>query len=394
MTTRQIFPVLLGADLNCYSVARAFHEAYGACSRVFGKDELGAIKHSKIVSFSKIPPLEERETVLRVLIDFAVSTNEKPYIISCTDEYALFIIENQDILSKYYICECPKIELFPTISDKTEFYRECGRLGLPYPESVFVSSPNEAGKARYLPFDYPAIVKPSCSFEYWKHPFDRMKKVYVARSAADAERIVDEIFSSGYDKQIIVQKMIRGEKQYVATCFSVDGAVLALSVGRVLLGEITPKGIGNHVAIITEQNDTIESMVTRFLDAEKYTGFSNFDIMYDENKGKYYLLEINPRQGRSNYYMSASGMNIARLYVEKIKYPPCENEIFWHSVPTNIVTERCSSSDAKKIKQISKNKKSFSPLCYPADMRDIRRITYLAAHHFGFYLKYRDYDKR
>ncbi|MBR7082600.1 MAG: hypothetical protein IKI51_01150, partial [Clostridia bacterium] len=69
-------------------------------------------------------------------------------------------------------------------------------------------------------------------------------------------------------------------------------------------------------------------------------------------------------------------------------------ESLLHSRPTNIVTERCSSSDAKKIKQISKNKKSFSPLCYPADMSDIRRITYLAAHHFGFYLKYRDYDKR
>ena len=28
-TEKQIIPVLLGADLNCYSVARAFHEAFG-----------------------------------------------------------------------------------------------------------------------------------------------------------------------------------------------------------------------------------------------------------------------------------------------------------------------------------------------------------------------------
>lgn len=389
-----IIPVLLGADLNCYSVARAFHEAYGVCSHVFGKEELGAIKHSKIISFSKIPKLDERETVLRILIDFAVSKQEKPYILGCTDEYALFIIENQDILSKYYICECPKIELLPIISDKSAFYCECKRLGLPCPESVIVSSPDEAGKARELPFDYPAIIKPSCSFEYWRNPFDGMRKVYVAQSAADAERIVGEIFSSGYDKKIIIQKMISGKNEYVATCFSDRGDVTAISVGRVLLGEITPKGVGNHVAIITEQNRTIESLVTRFLDEEMYTGFSNFDVMFDENKGKYYLLEVNPRQGRSNYYMSAAGMNIAKLCVEKIKQSPCKNEIFWHSVPTEIVIRRCSPDDAKKIKRISENKRSFSPLFYRADLCDVRRAAYLAAHHFGFYLKYREYDKR
>ena len=32
-----IIPVLLGADLNCYTVARAFYEAYGAFSYAFGK---------------------------------------------------------------------------------------------------------------------------------------------------------------------------------------------------------------------------------------------------------------------------------------------------------------------------------------------------------------------
>ncbi len=48
---KKIIPVLLGADLNCYSVARAFHEAYGVTSEVFGKCNLGTIKYSKIYKF-------------------------------------------------------------------------------------------------------------------------------------------------------------------------------------------------------------------------------------------------------------------------------------------------------------------------------------------------------
>ena len=390
---REIIPVLLGADLNCYSMARAFHEAYGVISHAFGKTELGAVKYSKIISFTKIPPLDRHEEVLRTLTDFAKSAPAKPYIFGCTDEYALFIIENRGVLSEHFVCECPKSELVTLLSDKIAFYDECEKLGLPYPESVYISSPDGVGIARDLPFRYPVIVKPSCSSEYWRHPFDGMRKVYISDSAAESERIIGDIFLSGYDKKIIIQKMIRGEKQFVATAFSVDGDALAISVGRVLLGETTPKGVGNHVAVITERNDEISSMVARFLGAIGYTGFSNFDIMFDENEGKYYLLEINPRQGRSNYYMSAAGLNSARIAVEKNKQSPCDNEIFWHSVPKKIVTKICSERDAKKIKELSKMRKSFSPLCYPADLRDVRRIAYLIAHHIMFYFKYLGYEK-
>ena len=313
---RNIIPVLLGADLNCYSMARAFHEAYGVKSHVFGKTELGAVKYSRIVSFSKIPPLDEREEVLRVLIDFAKTAPAKPYIFGCTDEYALFLIENRDVLSEHFVCECPKSELIPVLSDKAAFYGECERLGLPYPESVIISSPDDVGAVRDLPFEYPVIIQPSCSFTSWRHPFDGMRKVYVSGSAADGERIIGDIFLSGYDRKIVVQKMIRGEKQFVATAFSSCGDVSAISVGRVLLGELTPKGVGNHVAVITEKNEEITSMVARFLGATKYTGFSNFDIMFDENEGKYYLLEINPRQIQTCGTHVIIAAPLPRIYLE------------------------------------------------------------------------------
>ena len=35
-------------------------------------------------------------------------------------------------------------------------------------------------------FVYPIIVKPSSSVDYWKHPFDTMKKVYTAATPAEA----------------------------------------------------------------------------------------------------------------------------------------------------------------------------------------------------------------
>ena len=36
-----ILPVLIGADMNCYTLARAFHEAYGVRSYAFGRWAMG-----------------------------------------------------------------------------------------------------------------------------------------------------------------------------------------------------------------------------------------------------------------------------------------------------------------------------------------------------------------
>lgn len=42
-------PVLIGGDMNCYSVARAIHEEYGVKSYAFGRFPAGDTMHSRIV---------------------------------------------------------------------------------------------------------------------------------------------------------------------------------------------------------------------------------------------------------------------------------------------------------------------------------------------------------
>ena len=41
-TEREFIPVLLGGDINAYSVARAFYEEYQVKSLVFGKYQTGS----------------------------------------------------------------------------------------------------------------------------------------------------------------------------------------------------------------------------------------------------------------------------------------------------------------------------------------------------------------
>ena len=56
--SQTIVPVLLGADLNCYNIARAFHMKYGVKSYAFARYAISATKYSRIVHFTCVPDID------------------------------------------------------------------------------------------------------------------------------------------------------------------------------------------------------------------------------------------------------------------------------------------------------------------------------------------------
>lgn len=86
-------------------------------------------------------------------------------------------------------------------------------------------------------------------------------------------------------------------------------------------GGAHPKGLGNHAAIVTEKLSSlpVAEKIRAMLDDIGYTGFANFDLKYTGKPGEFVVFEVNLRQGRSNMYMTAAGMNIARLAARGIR---------------------------------------------------------------------------
>ena len=117
----KICPVLLGADLNCYNIARAFHMEYGVKSYAFGRYAVSATKYSRIVNFTAVADMDSDATMLKILTDFAHEhEGDRLYLFGCTDDYAAMIIRNRDKLGAY-TCPYPPLSLFDSISKKAEF---------------------------------------------------------------------------------------------------------------------------------------------------------------------------------------------------------------------------------------------------------------------------------
>lgn len=316
-----LLPVLLGSDANVYGMARSFYMEYGVTSLAIGKGALAATANSRLVKMAVVEPnLEDDAVFVRTLTDFAKAhTGKTLVLVSCGDNYTGLMARARAALEPYYKFACPTPELVAELDTKEFFYQACERHGLSYPRTFGCT--NENYKTVELPFPFPCIIKASNSVAYWNCKFPHKKKVFVAYNKEEFDAITAAIYSSSYQDNLVLQEYIPGDDNCmrVLNCYSgLDHKVKLMALGRPLLEEQTPEGIGNYAAIMNVRDDELMEKMKAFLEDVGWEGFSNFDMKYDARDGKYKLFEMNPRQGRSSFFVTASGYNLAKWLVEDV----------------------------------------------------------------------------
>ena len=392
-------PLLFAGDINVYSVARAFHEMYGICPYVYGKYQSGPCIDTAIMHYNANPKIDEQDTFLSVVKRFATEhSQETVLVLGCGDSYVQLISQNKDKMPENVVAPYINIEMMNDLIHKEKFYTMCERIGIDYPDTFVYR--RDMGKVTELPFDGPFIIKPANGIEYWRFPFPTQKKVYKEDTLPALNRVLGDIYEAGYSDSVIIQNFIPGDDTFmrVLTCYSDQtGKVKLMCLGHVLLEEHTPHGIGNHAVIITERNEALEEQFRKLLDDMGYVGFSNFDIKYDQRDGKYKVFEINTRQGRSNYYVTGAGANIAqylvedRIYNQPINFHSVTTESLWMVVPKGVAFRYIKPVEyQKKMKELISAGKMVNPLYYKPDNGIMRRLR-LFKSQMGHYLKYRKY---
>ncbi len=394
-------PVLLGSDVNVYGMARSFHEAFGIPSVAIGKGRLTATADSKIVTVEvEEPNLEDDEVFRNTLIQFAgrYPKDQTLLLVPCGDNYIKLLARNQEALRPYYRFNCIDADLLMRLSIKESFYQVCTEHGFVFPKTTTCSVENY--KDITLPFDFPVIIKPSNSVAYWNCKFQYKKKVFVANNKEEFDAILKAIYSSSYQDHLILQEYIPGEDAQMrvlnAYCGR-DGKVKLISLGHALLEEHSPEGIGSYAAIISDRDDELNRKMITFLEGIGYKGFANFDIKLDPRDGQYKLFEMNLRQGRSSFFVTAAGYNLAKWLADDVVYEKdmeltvADNQVLWTIIPKKIIMTYVKDEALKaEVRRLYKEGKVCRSLLYKPDMNPRRWMRYFRnqLHYFQKYKKY------
>ena len=393
---KDLLPVLLGSDANVYGMARSFYMEYGVTSLAIGKGALAATANSKLVKMAVVEPnLEDDAVFVRTLTDFAKAhTGKTLVLVSCGDNYTGLMARARAALEPYYKFACPTPELVAELDTKEFFYQACERHGLSYPRTFGCT--NENYKTVELPFPFPCIIKASNSVAYWNCKFPHKKKVFVAYNKEEFDAITAAIYSSSYQDNLVLQEYIPGDDNCmrVLNCYSgLDHKVKLMALGRPLLEEQTPEGIGNYAAIMNVRDDELMEKMKAFLEDVGWEGFSNFDMKYDARDGKYKLFEMNPRQGRSSYFVTAAGYNLARYLVEDVlEHKPAgltvaDTESLWMIAPFGVI--RRYLADKALLRKAAALKKAgrCAHQLYCREDRSLQRGLWYARSQLNYYRK-------
>ena len=364
--TQKVTPVLLGSDMNVYGMARSFYELTGQPVDAYARIQLAPTRFSKIVTVHTVADFDSDPTFINTMLKLKEKyrrVDGKVLLIACGDTYAELISKHKAELSDVFICPYVDYDLLKQLNDKENFYKMCDKYGLLYPKTKIITKQMYENKAGLtVPFDFPVALKPADSVEWLNINFEGRKKAFIVHSQAEFLNIVSKIYDNGYTSDLILQDFIPGDDSNMRVLNAYvdhNHHVKMMCLGHPLLEDPTPGSIGNYVAIVPEYNQDIYDRMQKFLEEINFTGFANFDMKFDRRDNTFKLFEINIRQGRSSFFVTLNGYNLAKWLIEDYVTGDLDAQPtvygnkdvtkhqLWLGVPKKVFEKYAAPSDAK-----------------------------------------------
>lgn len=405
---KDIKVLIIGTDINAYYMARCYHELTGQKADLIGKAPMAFTSVSKITNVQIEENLWDSNAFVDILTSYAKKRNydEKILLIGTNDNYVKLIMENKSLLEKYYVFNYPDINIVNNLLVKETFYETYKDMELDMPETLIYkcNQNDDINKIKEYFKEYPIIIKPSDGVEY-HHLEETLDKVYKVYNDEELEKVILKIEKAGYNKNLIIQEFIPGDDSALFDSIFYVGKNKKAQIAtfaQIGLQEHTPTGIGNCTVLVNgfDENGYKEELVYKlkeFLEKIGYQGFAEFDMKYDSRDEKYKVLEINPRQSRSGYYVAACGYNLVKYLIDDLIYNKqkefkiIKEKLVLSFVPKKIIKKYIKNIKLKKeIKEITKNKKIVNPLKYDKD-KSFNRVKYMFLRDKNYFKKYKKY---
>ncbi len=398
--------VLIGSDLNVYYMARCCHEKYGEPVDVIATEPIRFTQYSKIVNIEYHPDLKTPQGFVHALKEYGAAHADrgKSLLIPCHDIYVRLLVENRDALEPWFVFNCPSFSIVDSFLKKEVFYKKYADSGLDFARTLFYDCREEDTAPMPVDIVYPLIIKPSDGIAYGKCHFEGKPKVFKATTPDNAVNFINKVKAAGYRDTLIVQEFIPGDDtrlfDSVFYCNKNGKAELA-TFAQIGLQEHGPTALGNATVLINGFNEfghtreTVEQL-KNFLESIGYTGFAEFDLKYDERTQTFKVLEINPRQARSSYYLAALGHNLVGYLIEDVfdgverDFALLDKEILLSMVPKRIIKKYIFNEDYKKeALKLWRKRHKVDPLRYRKE-KSIKHRVYLMLRAINYSKKYKN----
>jgi predicted ATP-grasp superfamily ATP-dependent carboligase len=302
-----------------------------ALTRALGRQRLkvavGAENEDSLAAASKYcwrsfsypsPYADERGFVSRLL---EVVKDLKISMVFPTSEIAMaLMVRHRQKFEAHTILPIPTTDAFISLSNKYRLMQLAAELGVPIPETVYVSDGRWEQVSSKLP-DFPVVVKPGKSVVDIE---GRLRKtgIHYAASEAELERLYNTIDYLGQPSMI--QRRIEGEGQGVFALMD-KGRPVSLFAHR-RLREKPPSG---GVSVLRESVALPQPMTDyalRLLQHVGWHGVAMVEFKVDRQSGAPLLMEVNGRFWGSLQLALDAGINFPYLLYriaagEKVQLP-------------------------------------------------------------------------
>ncbi len=391
-------PVVVGAHVGGYSLVRAFHEAYGVRSLVVTGATSWVVENSAILEVVHCPDAHDPEVLAATLAGSPFSELTQPKILLATSDALVDVIAlMRDGLDDSWKVPYVGAGALAIATRKHTFEEAAQRAGVTTPATTFIDLGDPAyDLARVEPpagCGYPLIVKPTAPAAWNAVTFEGQAKVHEVATADELRDLVGRVQKAGYRETLIVQDKIPGDDtgMRILTCYcDRQSRVRFASYGRTLIEEHSPGLLGVPAAILTGQNREIVDEAVRLLAELEWVGYANFDLKYDPRDGTTKFFELNPRLGRSNYYVTGTGFNPVTWYVdeyvhdslpEEFELVEADTETVYSVVPVRTIKWAVARHPDlwARTKRVIKAGGLRNPLHYRVEKHPVRWAKILAA---------------
>lgn len=372
--------LIIGADANAYYMARCYHELTNKKAYLIAKNPIWFTDISKIVNTKYNDNLRDEETLLKELdIFYSEHQNEKILLVSATENYIELISKNKEKLRKKFYFNYADVDVIKTLSNKELFYKKYMDNGIiDLPKTIYYDLKKD--KELKIDFFYPVIIKAANVVEYRKLHFPGQNKIYKVYDEVELKTVIETIKKGGYQDTLIIQEYIEGDDSNLFDSViyaDTKGIVKRISFAQIGLQEHKSDLVGNAAVLINGYNQyddkNIIERIKKFSEMVGITGFAEFDLKYDKKTNDYKLLEINPRQGRSSYYLTGLGCNLVDILYrdlilhEHLKYKVLDKEVMLSFVPKKIIKKYVLNNEYKE-KALKMYRNHINPIKYKKDL--------------------------